>query len=300
MDSVIRNDFKIDAPAPLSAGGAIVFEGVAPLDLAATFDCGQAFRWRPRGDGCFDAVVAGDAVNARLNGDRLEIRGAPRGKAKFWAEYFALDVDYTAIHKALRADDRMRACLAFSPGIRVLRQEFFETLVSFIISQNNNITRIKGIVERLCSCFGETVGEDHQGVPDRAFPTPSAIASLSPEDLAPLRAGYRVAGIIDAARRVDSGELDETALRAMPTADARRRLLEVHGVGPKIADCVLLFGLGRFESFPVDVWIRRAMEALFPEGLPCCTAGISGIAQQYIFHYARNCGTIPQSKQPRD
>ena len=300
MDLERKMGFRVDVPVSRFKDKAIVFEGVDTLDLAATLDCGQAFRWRQLDDGSFAAVVAGDAVKVRLDADRLEIRGAPKEKAKFWAEYFALDIDYAAIHETLSSDATMRTCMAFSPGIRVLRQEFFETLISFIISQNNNITRIKGIVERLCSCFGKPVVNNHEDVTAHAFPTPSALASLSADDLAQLRAGYRVPGILDAARRVASGELDEAELRAMSTAEARTRLLEVYGVGPKIADCVLLFGLGRFESFPVDVWIRRAMETLFSSGLPDCTMNISGIAQQYIFHYARNCDNIGQNKHNND
>jgi N-glycosylase/DNA lyase len=159
-----------------------------------------------------------------------------------------------------------------------------------MISQNNNIPRIKSIVEKLCQGLGNEIGTTFDGSVAYAFPSPAAIASCQESDLAFLRAGYRVPGILDAAKRVASGELNEDALKTMSLAEARAELMKTYGVGPKIADCVLLYGLGRFDSFPVDVWIRRAVSILFPNGLPRYTLPIAGIAQQYIFHYARTLG----------
>ena len=268
-----------------------VFELTGPLDLAATLDCGQSFRWAECGGEpeqsaignrqSYVAVVEGETVRVcKQNGMlAVECAGLP---AEFWRDYFALDVDYDALHGIFRKDATLARCVDYARGIRVLRQPFFETLVSFIISQNNNIPRIKGIIKRLCENFGVPCGGTQF-----AFPSPEKLASLTPDDLACLRSGYRAPAIIDAAKRVASRELDAAHLRAAPFEEARKKLLKTYGVGPKIADCVLLFGLGRFEAFPIDVWMRRAMAELFPDGLPESAAPYAGIAQQYIFHYAR-------------
>ena len=211
-------------------------------------------------------MVGGEIVRATLEGTRLLIAGTKPSRAKFWSGYFPLDVDYTAIQQTLRRNPVLRRCVEFAPGIRVLRQDFYETLLTFTISQNNNIPRIKGIIARLGEAFGKRLGLDFDGRVLYSFPEPDTLAVLNESDLAPLRAGYRVPGILAAARRVASGELDERQLQTLPLDEARARLLETHGVGPKVADCVILYGLGRFESFPVDVWIRRAMAVLFLDG----------------------------------
>jgi N-glycosylase/DNA lyase len=282
--------YSTPSPAAEITADCLSFDLAEALDLDATLHCGQAFRWRPCGDGSFSGVVDGEIIRASLQGTRLVLSGTQPAKAAFWSSYFALDLDYAAIRSDLCKNPVLRQCLAFAPGIRVLRQPFFETLITFMISQNNNIPRIKGIVDRLCRCMGSEIGTDFDGAPAYSFPDAPTLASSRETDLCLLRAGYRVPGILDAARRVAAGELDETSLRTMPLDSARTALLETYGVGPKIADCVLLYGLGRFDSFPVDVWIRRAMSILFPNGLPRNARPVAGIAQQYIFHYARTTG----------
>lgn len=260
-----------------------------PIALAETLDCGQAFRWRAMDDGSYSGVVDGELVAVSLRNCALQIAhtAGKRHCESFWRNYFVLDVDYKALHKKYAKDATLAECVKFAPGIRVLRQEFFETLISFIVSQNNNIKRIKKIVEGLCDSFGPEVGTDASGVVRHAFPTCETLAALTPDDLAPLKAGYRVDFILRTSRAFADDSSLADRIRAMDTANARRELLALHGVGPKVADCVLLFGLSRFESFPVDVWVRRAMAQLFPAGLPACAADTAGIAQQYIFNYAR-------------
>ena len=176
----------------------------------------------------------------------------------------------------------------------MLRQPFFETLITFLISQNNNIPRITGIVDRLCRGLGQPLEGEGRFF---AFPTAERLAPLAEADLAFLRAGWRSGYILDAARRAAAGQLEEDALRAMPLAGARARLMEVRGVGPKVADCTLLYGLGRWDAYPVDVWMRRAGQALFTRRVkdPAAylnrkTGGCAGIAQQYIFAWARSTG----------
>lgn len=250
-----------------------------PFDPAQTLFCGQCFRWQSQEDGSFAGIVRGHRIQIRCAQGEVRISGVPREETAFFLHYFALDEDYAAIQKRLRRSRRLSAAIDHAPGIRVLHQDFFEMLLSFIISQNNNIPRIRGIIERLCEGLGRPLAEGGY-----AFPDPEALAGLQEEDLAFLRAGWRAGYLLDAARRTADGRLDAEQLAAMPTADARALLMETRGVGPKVADCVLLYGLGRAEVCPMDVWMKRAMARLFPRGMPRCAEKEAGIAQQYLFY----------------
>lgn len=262
---------------------SIVFENIADLDLRQTLDCGQCFRWRERDDGGFDGVVRGRAVTAYMDGGSLIIDGADEDYRALWRDYFDLDLDYAEVRRYLSTLHPVMAEAAeFAPGIRILRQEPFEALISFIISQNNNIKRISGIVERLCENFGEQIGEGRF-----AFPTADRLAQLTPDDLAPIRAGFRHRYIIDGAQKVADGTIDLEALRALPYDEAKAELMKITGVGVKVADCVLLYGLHKLEGFPLDVWMKRAMAVLFDGMDPAVFGEYAGIAQQYIFHYSR-------------
>lgn len=262
----------------------MVFESVRDLDLRETLGCGQCFRWKERPDGSFEGVVRGRLVQVRMAGDRLIVDGAKEPDRSLWYDYFDLGLDYGAIRQELSAIHPVLAEAArYAPGIRILNQEPFEALISFIISQNNNIKRITGIVERLCDCFGEPVGTTGR----YTFPTAERLAALSPDDLAPIRAGFRHRYIIDAAEKVADGAVDLEALRTLPYDQAKAQLMRITGVGVKVADCVLLYGLHRTEGFPLDVWMKRAMAVLLPGIQPACFGRYAGIAQQYIFHYAR-------------
>ena len=187
-----------------------------------------------------------------------------------------------ALKADFSANEMLRSACEFAPGIRVLRQEPWEAFITFIISQNNNIARIKGIVERLCAAFGKEIEE---GV--FAFPTAERLAKEPAESFAKLGCGYRADYISSAAKEVFEGTLDLDSLMTAPIDEARERLLKVHGVGPKVADCVLLYGLGRAERCPADVWMKRVIAALGGE-MPSCVTDYAGIAQQFLFHYARN------------
>lgn len=254
------------------------------FSLADTLDCGQCFRWAgPDADGWHTGVAAAQVCRVKQTEDGLALDCRPEASA-FWHAYFDCDTSYAAIREALCADETLRRAALYAPGIRVLRQDAWEALCTFILSQNNNIPRIKGIVERLCALLGEELAGGLS-----SFPVPKRIAALSLEELAPLRAGFRAAYVLDAAQRVASGEVDLESVRRMPIEEARTALTAIHGVGPKVAECALLYGMGRMECFPMDVWMKRAMAALFPAGLPACARAHAGIAQQYIFHYARTC-----------
>ncbi len=262
----------------------LIFDKIQDLSLKETLDCGQCFRWKEREDGSFFGVVRGRAAAVHMEGDRLFIDGAKECDRDLWADYFDLSLDYADVKEQLSViHPEMASAARFAPGIRILRQEPWEALISFIISQNNNIKRITGIVDRLCAHFGDPIGD---GV--FAFPTAEQLAALSPEDLMPIRAGFRHRYIIDAAQKTADGTIDLEQIRHLPYDAARQTLMQITGVGVKVADCVLLYGLHRLESFPLDVWMKRATATLFDGMDPSAFGAYAGIAQQYIFHYARS------------
>jgi len=253
------------------------------FDLDLTLDCGQAFRWRKNDAGCWHGVAFGKALDICQTGEGLMLFHVSADEFEdIWRSYFDLDRDYSGLCDTFCADSNLKSAIGLFPGIRVLRQEPWETLCSFIISQNNNIPRIKGIVERLCADFGEPLISD-----DFTFPCAEKIAKLSIEDLAPVRAGFRSKYIIDAAQKVANGKVSLSGLNSKPINEARNELIRIKGVGAKVAECTLLYGCGRSEAFPVDVWVKRVMSELYPDGLPDCAEGFQGIAQQYLFHWRR-------------
>ena len=254
------------------------------FDLAQTLDCGQAFRWSEREDGSFE----GDFLNEHLviseirDGEFL-FHGITEEKFhSVWKDYFDFDTDYSAIIERLSEDETLAKACRFAPGIRILRQDAWEALCSFIISQNNNIPRIQGIVSRLCEGFGEDTGNGF------SFPAAERLSKLEPDDLAPLRAGFRARYIIDAARKCAEGSVDLEKLKTAPIEDARKELMTITGVGAKVAECTLLYGLHRMEAFPIDVWMKKALKDEFAGITPEMLGHTAGIAQQYIFHYTRN------------
>lgn len=256
------------------------------LDLGLTLDCGQAFRWKER-DGIWHGVIGKRAYDISADENGIVFYAVDDEEFdSVLSVYFDIERDYTSLTELFSEDGNLKTAVTAYPGIRILRQEPWEALCSFIISQNNNIPRIKGIIERLCESFGDDIGNG-----DYTFPSAEKLACLSEEDLAPLRAGFRAKYILDAARKVSSGEVNLQKLSEIPIEEARTELMKIKGVGPKVAECALLYGCGRTEAFPVDVWVKRIMSELYPEGLPECTNGVQGIAQQYLFHWRRNLNT---------
>lgn len=255
--------------------------GLEHFSLAETLDCGQAFRFSFQ-DGRWQGIAQGRQACLLQREDGFILEGCSLAEfERKWRLYFDLDRDYEAIRCDFLKDPALAICARYAPGIRILRQEAWETLISFIISQNNHVPRIKGIIERLCALFGEPVAGGY------AFPTAQRLAKLDEPALEPLRAGWRSGYILDAARRVTDGRLPLEQVTSLPLNEAREALMTVRGVGPKVAECVLLYGMGRLEAFPMDVWMKRAMTLLFPGRTPADFGPYAGIAQQYIFHYSR-------------
>ncbi len=252
------------------------------FDIKQTFLCGQCFRWAENPDGSFSGMAGGRYATLKQGDGCVTLCGIQECDIPFWEEYFDLQTDYAEYITRLSQDETLSLACKNSSGIRILKQEPFETLISFIISQNNNIPRIAGIIGRLCDCFGEKTGQG------QTFPTAERLRGITPEELAPLRAGFRARYICDAVSKVNSGEVDFSEIAQLPLDEAREKLKLIVGVGDKVADCVLLFGFGKRDAFPKDVWVKRLMAQFYPDGLPECTKGIEGIAQQYLFDYVRN------------
>lgn len=263
--------------------GGIYITDIKDLTLSETLDCGQCFRWEEQPDGSYKGTVSGKTVTVGLENGSLFIKNAVKQDFdSIWADYFDLNLDYGKIRQELsKIHPTLKAAAAYCPGIRILKQPPFEALCSFIISQNNNIPRIKGIIKRLCESFGQFNGEDY------TFPSPQVLAQQTVESLSPLRSGFRAKYLIDAAKKVAAGEIDLKKAEKMPLEEAKEMLMQIKGVGPKVADCTLLYGLHRLECFPLDVWMKRAMSVLFPKLTAKDFGEYAGIAQQYIFHYSR-------------
>ena len=254
------------------------------LDIVKTFECGQCFRWNADENGVYYGVCRGFPAKVWQADGEVYIMSAAPGS--LWRDYFDLDRDYAEISRSFNGGDYLDKCVEYGMGIRILRQEPWEALCSFIISQCNNITRIKGIVERLCESFGDEVEFD--GRKFYSFPAVDKLAFLDEAELAVLRSGYRAPYIINAARQILTGELDLDELIACDYYAAKKKLLTLNGVGEKVANCVVLFGLYHMEGFPVDVWIKRALKEHFPKDFDPATLGpYAGIAQQYIFYHIR-------------
>lgn len=261
----------------------MIIENITDFDAAQTLDCGQAFRWKEQSDGSFTGVAGGKAVSISVSGSTVTIDGAESCDEDFWRHYLDFDLDYGNIRSSLSQLHPILADAAkFAPGIRILNQDPWEALCSFIISQRNSIPNIKGIVGRLCQNFGTHIEDGFY-----TFPSAETLAVLSEKDLEPIRPGYRDEYIIDGARKVANGEVDLEKIRTMDITDARAELMKIKGVGIKVAECTLLYGLHRLECFPIDTWMKRAMNNLFPDMTPEDFGQYGGIAQQYIFHYSR-------------
>ena len=278
-----------------------------------TFECGQCFRWERDTESRY-LGVAGERLGRievlENRGERvlliedwgLEDTGDRKNdhgnyNKEFWYHYLDLGTDYGAIKKALiKEDPKMEEIISKGSGIHLLNQDPWETLISFIISQNNHIPRIKKCVESLSSLFGKPLGQ-HFGKDCYTFPSPAKMASLTEEDLIPVKLGYRAPYLLKAAKMVvRDGEARLSSCNLKSREEGLKYLLEFPGVGAKVANCMMLYGLGQRDSFPLDVWMKRMMNQLYGFALDDTKAmaafarekfgSYGGIAQQYLFNYA--------------
>jgi len=258
-------------------------ENDGTYDFDKIFDCGQCFRFEKTGDE-WRGVAFGRVLHVRVGADGALLCGVGREEYEnIWRAFLDTDTDYAAVNARLSRDPQVADALNYARGIRILRQDKWETLCSFIISQNNNIPRIKKIVSSLCKNFGDPIDDGMY-----SFPSPQKVLEAGAEGLAVIRSGFRAKYIIDAASRVVSGETDLDIIEKMSYAEAKEYLMRIKGVGNKVADCVLLFGCGFFDAFPRDVWIKRVIDKYYGEMFDeSVFSPYGGIAQQYLFYRER-------------
>jgi N-glycosylase/DNA lyase len=275
---------------------------VTDYNLAATLDSGQVFRWRLVGDS-WEGVVGPHCL--RLTATPAGIRAQTAAAVENWdwlRRFLQTDLELAAVLRTFPDDEPMRRAVAACPGLRLLRQDPWECLASFILSSTKQIVQIRQIVAHLCNRFGaQCVGSGDEPSPprvSRAFPTPQQIAAVSESELRDCKMGFRAPSLLAAASQIADGSFNLEKLRALDYAAARDELMKLRGVGGKIADCVLLFAYGFDGAFPVDVWIERALQELYFPRRPASEKRLrkfaathfgphAGYAQQYLFHYMR-------------
>ncbi len=269
----------------IERGNSIIIQNPENFDLSQTFDCGQCFRWEIV-DNKYYGIAYGKKLCVWQKDNEIIFENITIEEFhNLWENYFDLNTDYSKIGNELsKIDPLVHKAYNSYPGIRILNQEPWETLCSFIISQNNNIPRIKKIISRLCKSFGEKIEEAES---DFTFPTASVLSTLVENDLEPIKCGFRAKYILDAARKVSKGEINLNFISTLFTDEAENELVKINGVGPKIATCTLLYGFHRLEAFPLDVWTKRIMSTFFPGKSPTIFGKYAGIAQQYLYHYIR-------------
>ena len=272
------------------------------FELADVFECGQCFRWNKEENGSYTGVFHKNVINVEKNGDVITFKGVCEGNIeKVCTQYFDLERDYSKIRNELsKIENKLKNSIEHGKGIRILNQDLWETIISFIISANNNIPRIKLIIDRLSKSYGQKI--KWNGKEYYTFPTAEELKNVKVEDFRKLGLGFRDIRLYETTKMVLNKEVDLDNLKNMPTEKAREELLKLSGVGPKVADCILLFSdLKRFDVFPIDVWVRRVMNELYikKEDETKVTkkeiqaiadskfGNLQGLAQQYLFYWKR-------------
>lgn len=284
----------------IQSGNAIVLKGAEEFEPKNIFENGQCFRWTKEEDGSYTVVAMKRVINVKKDGDEVIIDNCSIDDFNdIWHRYFDFDRDYVSLRKELSlVDDHLLAATEFAQGLRILRQDVFEMVISFIISANNQIPRIKKAVDFLSELCGEPIGV-YRGKMRYAFPSVEAIANISDENLAAIKIGFRAPYIVKSSRMILDGQVDLKSLDKLEYEEACKELVRLVGVGPKVADCILLFGNARDIAFPVDTWVIKFMNEYYLEESDknmnrIKKRGIeifgekAGFAQQYLFYYARS------------
>ena len=258
------------------------------FDITQTFDCGQCFRFNKAGENTYEGVALGKYIKVEQSENSITFYNTDASEFEnIWSNYFDFNTDYAGIINSFKDDRTLKTAAEYSSGIRILRQDMWETLCSFIISQNNNIPRIKGIIERMSEKYGEIVWKDG----DKkyySFPDAKTLLDAGEKEIFDLKTGFRAKYIFDCANTICSQPFFLTDVNNLSTPEASLHLQKIKGVGAKVAACTLLFGYARHDAFPVDVWVKRILEKYYPDGENGHLTGkYAGIAQQYLFYYER-------------
>lgn len=276
---------------------------VKSFELRDIFECGQCFRWNKQEDGSYTGVFKNNVLNVKKNKDEIIFEGICENNIQQTVEnYFDLNRNYEKIKEQLsKIDQNMKKSIEYGNGIRILNQDLWETIISFIISANNNIPRIKGIIERLSEKYGDEI--KYKGNKYYTFPTPEQLKNVTVEEYRKLGLGFRDIRLYETTKMILNKQVDIENMKNNPnTIEVREELLKLSGVGPKVADCILLFSdLKRFEVFPIDVWVRRVMNDLYIKNEDETKVNkkqiekianekfgdLAGLAQQYLFYWRR-------------
>lgn len=277
-------------------GSKVIVEGGLNFDPINVFDCGQCFRWVRQNDGSYTGVAYGRALNVKCQDGVLELSNTVVEDFKnIWFDYFDLGRDYSYIKERVMKDEVMKEAVKFGSGIRLLKQDIWETLISFIISANNRIPRIMKTVDEISRLYGREI--EMKSEKYYAFPSIDELSRASLEELKCSGGGFRCKYIMGASRMINEGQISINDVASMYTADARSYLMKFQGVGPKVADCTLLYSGTKYDVFPTDVWVKRVMEELYfkreasfgeiQDFARDYFGEYAGFAQQYLFYYAR-------------
>ena len=276
---------------------------VESFELRDIFECGQCFRWNKQEDGSYTGVFKNNVLNVKKNKDEIIFEGICENEIQQTVEnYFDLNRNYEKIKEQLsKIDQNMKMSIEYGNGIRILNQDLWETIISFIISANNNIPRIKGIIERLSEKYGDEI--KYKGNKYYTFPTQEQLKNVTVEEYRKLGLGFRDIRLYETTKMILNKQVDIENMKNNPnTIEVREELLKLSGVGPKVADCILLFSdLKRFEVFPIDVWVRRVMNDLYIKNEDETKVNkkqiekianekfgdLAGLAQQYLFYWRR-------------
>lgn len=280
----------------------IILEGISEdFEPKHVFECGQCFRWLREEDDSYTGVVQGKVINVKKENDLIIFDNTNKEDFEnIWFDYFDLGRNYGEIKKQLKVmDEYLEKATEFGQGIRILQQDGWEMLISFIISANNRIPMIQRAINNLSERYGKFIDE-YRGKKYYAFPTPEELSKVSVEDIRACQTGFRDKYIKSVVDYVNENNEDVLSYRKLDTSECIKELVKFNGVGPKVADCIALFGMQKYDTFPVDVWVKRVMEEFYVEdnlSLPKIRkfaldkfGDLAGFAQQYLFYYARELG----------
>ena len=279
-----------------SFNGGIIIKDVENFELDHIFECGQCFRWNKQSDGNFIGVAYGKVIEVEKKNNDVKIYNINEEEFDaIWCNYFDLKRDYTIIKEEFQKDPLLKKSVDFGYGIRLLQQEPFELTMSFIISSNNRIPMIKRAIDNLSKKWGKAI--EYKGETYYTFPIASDLEGASIEEIQSCGLGFRSKYIKDTVHRIFTGEVNLEFIKSKQDDICHEELKKLMGIGPKVSDCIMLFSMQKYSAFPVDVWVKRAMQFFYlaPDvSLPKIRVfardkfeNTAGFAQQYLFYYAR-------------